>query len=224
MIDRRASIVPIRRKDFKVAEFLAFVAANGGEVGTPTSPYEVVRYRAYWRGTQTSAVHIVYAKENGLLTWTGGSQGHYRAFLDGARMDDLPGASEGPKAAPAEQRLPKKGGKGKSTSKTRAAIRARDGNDCWFCGKPMGDDCTLEHLVAKAKGGANSLANYALAHRKCNADAADLPLVEKIAMRDRLRTTTPATDASPSASLAAASVEASSSALTTDRADMGDGE
>jgi hypothetical protein len=37
-------------------------------------------------------------------------------------------------------------------------------------------------------------------------------------------TTTPATDASPSASLAAASVEASSSALTTDGADLGEGE
>lgn len=185
MADRRARILPIRRKDFNVQGFLAFVAANGGEVGVPTNPYEVVRYRAYWRGTQTSAVHIVYAKDNGLLTWTGGSQGHYRAFLDGARMDELPGAVEGPKAKPAEQRLPKK--KGKSNAPTRATLRARDGDDCWFCGKPMGDDCTLEHLIAKAKGGNNSLANYALAHRQCNADAADLPLVDKIAMRARLR-------------------------------------
>lgn len=182
---RTARILPIRRKDFRVPEFLAFVAANGGEVGTPTSPYEVVRYRAYWRGTQTSAIHIVYAKESGLLTWTGGSQGHYRAFLDGARMDELPGVAEGPKAAPAEQRLPKK--KGKSKAPTRAALLARDGGNCWFCGTPMGGDCTIEHLIAKAKGGNNSLSNYALAHRQCNADAADLPLVEKIALRDRLR-------------------------------------
>lgn len=183
---RTARILPIRRKDFKVPEFLAFVAANGGEVGTPTNPYEVVRYRAYWRGTKTSSVHVVYAKESGLLTWTGGSEGHYRAFLDGARMDELPSVPEAPKAKAAEPRLPKKGGKGKSASRTRAVLRLRDGDDCWFCGKPMGDDCTLEHLIAKAKGGNNSLANYALAHRQCNADAAALPLVEKIAMRTRL--------------------------------------
>lgn len=185
MPSRTARVLPIRRKDFKVGEFLAFVAANGGEVGTPTNPYEVVRYRAYWRGTQTSAIHIVYAKESGLLTWTGGSQGHYRAFLDGAAMEELPGASEGPKAKPDEQRLPRKSKKSKAP--TRATLLARDGDDCWFCGAPMGDDCTIEHLIAKAKGGNNSLANYALAHRQCNADAADLPLVDKIAMRARLR-------------------------------------
>jgi hypothetical protein len=176
--------LPIRRKDFDVQGFLAFVAQQGGEVGVPTNPYEVVRYRAYWRGTKTSAIHIVYAKENGLLTWTGGSEGHYRAFVAGTPMEELPGHIEGPAASHAEQRLPKS--KSKSKAPTRAALRARDGDHCWFCGNPMGEDCTIEHLVPKAKGGRNSLANYALAHEKCNRAAADMPLVAKIALRVRL--------------------------------------
>lgn len=175
--------LPIRRKDFKVADFLAFVAQSGGEVGTPTNPYEVVRYRAYWRGTKTSSIHIVYAKENGLLTWTGGSEGHYRAFIDGAPMEELPGAPA-PKPFGRTGKFTKPDSKGQVR---RAKLLERDGGDCWFCGDPMGDDCTIEHLVAKASGGRDSLANYALAHKRCNADAADLPLVDKIALRQRLR-------------------------------------
>lgn len=187
MAPRTARIVPIRRKDFNVQGFLAFIAANGAEVGTPTNPYEVVRYRAYWRGTSTTSVHIVYAKDNGLLTWTGGSLGHYRAFLDGAPMEELPGSrqSEGSQSKPQEQRLPKP--KPRKRTASRSALLARDGDECWFCGEPMGADCTIEHLVPKSKGGANSLANYALAHQRCNADAANKPLVEKIAMRAKLR-------------------------------------
>ena len=173
--------VPIRRDKFDVPGFLAYVAQQGGEVGMPTNAYEVVRYKAFWRGTNKAATHIVYAKESGLLTFCGGSLGHYRAFLSGAPMEELPGAKVG---------AVKKSGKSKPASKSssqRRKLLERDGPDCWFCGKPLDDDCTLEHLVPKSKGGGNSLANYALAHRRCNADAADLPLVEKIAMRARLR-------------------------------------
>jgi hypothetical protein len=180
------STLPIRRKDFDVQGFLAFVAQHGGEVGTPTNPYEVVRYRAYWRGTNTSGVHIVYAKENGLLTWTGGSEGHYRAFVAGTPMDELPGAQPVDWDASRKNEKQLRSAKGK-TAISREKLLHRDGDECWFCGLPMGEDCTIEHLISKAKGGRNVLANYALAHRKCNNDAADLPLVEKIAMRGRLR-------------------------------------
>ena len=174
--------LPIRRKDFDVPRFLAFVAANGGEVGVPTNRYEVVRYRAHWRGTNKASVHIVYAKENGLLTFTGGSMGHYRAFLAGAPMEELPTE---------EKRNKPKNGSARRHNR-RARLLDRDGNGCWFCGEPMDDDCTIEHLVPKSKGGRDALANYALAHRQCNADAADMPLVEKIAMRERLRAGTKA--------------------------------
>lgn len=190
MAPRTSRTLPIRRDSFNVSGFVAFLAANGCEVGTPTNPYEVVRYRAYWQGSARPITHIVYAKETGLLTWMGGSQAHYRAFLDGSALVGVtpPFVSqfEGPQAKANEQRLPRQK-KSKSKAPTRAALLARDGDECWFCGVEMGDDCTIEHLIAKAKGGNNSLANYALAHRQCNADAADLPLVEKIAMRARLR-------------------------------------
>lgn len=171
---------PIRRGQFDVQGFLAFVSANGGEIAKPTNPYEVCRYRAYWRGTNKASVHVVYAKENGLLTFTGGSKEHYRAFLNGTPICEPPGTGD-PVVMPIVEPASSKGGR------IRNRLRARDGDGCWFCGLPLGDDCTIEHLVPKAQGGRNALANYALAHQKCNAAAADLPLVEKIAMRERLR-------------------------------------
>lgn len=171
--------LPIRRKDFDVAGFLAYVKEQGGEISQPTNPYEVVRYRAYWRFTTQASVHVVYAKDNGLLTFTGGSKGHYRAFMTGQPMHELPGAvSPSPPIAKA---------KASKTGNMRRKLLARDGDGCWFCGTAMGDDCTIEHLVPKSKGGANSLSNYALAHQRCNAQAADLPLVQKISLREEMR-------------------------------------
>ncbi|MXP42954.1 HNH endonuclease [Allopontixanthobacter sediminis] len=170
--------LPIRRDKFDTQNFLAYLSQQGCEIGVPTNRYEVVRYRAYWRGTNKAATHIVYAKENGLLTWTGGSKGHYRAFLAGAPVDELLSVPQAP--TPASKAVSK-------SEKTRAKLLARDGDECWFCGDAMGADCTIEHLVPKSTGGRNSLANYALAHRKCNNDAADLPLIKKIEMRASMR-------------------------------------
>ena len=171
--------VPIRRAQFDVQQFAAWLASEGAEICIPTNPYEVIRYRAYWRGTTKAATHIVYAKENGLLTWTGASLGHYRAFLDGEPIDELK-SGEPKKFKPAPKQS-------KSESK-RTALAHRDGEECWFCGRCMdADDRTLEHLVPKSKGGPNTLDNYVLAHRSCNNRAADMPLVEKIELRAKMR-------------------------------------
>jgi hypothetical protein len=80
-----------------------------------------------------------------------------------------------------------------TSQKKRAArirsLRARDGNSCFYCGTEMSNaDVTLEHLLAEKYGGTARLENLALAHRKCNETAADLAVAEKVALRDRLRT------------------------------------
>lgn len=175
--------VPIRRSQFQLQQFVAWLASEGAEVGVPTNAYEVVRYKAYWRGTSKAATHIVYAKESGLLTWTGGSLGHYRAFLAGTPIDELPNAQPAKErelnAKPPSHRALKQA--------KRDRLAERDGDDCWFCGKALGDDRTIEHLVPKSKGGPNSLANYVLAHEACNRRAADLPLAAKITLREEMR-------------------------------------
>jgi len=172
--------MPVRRTQFMAANFAAWLAKHGAEVGLPTNPYEVIRYRAFWCGSKRAASHVVYAKENGLLTFTGGSADHYRRFLDNETLDgQVPRAME-----PVSPRPEKTVSNG---DKMRRKLLARDGDDCWFCGKPMGEDCTIEHLVPKSKGGSNRLDNYALAHAACNHMAADKPLVAKIELRARLR-------------------------------------
>ena len=179
--------LPIRRNNFDVEGFLVYLTKQGCEIGKPSNPYEVVRYRAYWKRSKKPETQIVYAKENGLLTWMKGTQGHYLAFMQGKSLvrqsPPLITFSEGEPAGPNEQNL---GGLGKS-AKIRAKLLKRDGDECWFCGKRMGTDCTIEHLVPKANGGRNAMANYALAHEKCNQMAADKPLIEKIEMRLQMR-------------------------------------
>lgn len=180
--------LPIRRNKFDVEGFLVYLAEQGCEVGKPSNPYEVVRYRAYWKRSKRPETQIVYAKENGLLTWMKGTQGHYRAFMQGKSIVEQSPPTpitfiKGEPACPNEQNL---GGSGKS-AKVRAKLLKRDGDECWFCGEPMGTDCTIEHLVPKANGGRNTMANYALAHRKCNQAAANKPLVEKLEMRLQMR-------------------------------------
>lgn len=166
--------------------FVAYLAAQGCEIGKPSNAYEVVRYRAYWQGSKAPVTHIVYAKESGLLTWMQGTQAHYEAFVAGIALlfnkppESLFGGSKAKREKAEKPAAPK-------SVVRRQALLERDGDGCWFCGEAMGEDCTIEHLVPKSKGGANSLQNYALAHQRCNAEAADLPLVQKIDLRARKR-------------------------------------
>lgn len=172
--------IPIRADQFRTANFAAWLANNGAEVAAPTNPYEVIRYRAYEAKGGKATVNVVYRKESGLLTFTGNTRKHYQFFLDGKTLD-----------ARLHPQSDKVKGSGQAPSKTelrRARLIERDGSDCWFCGHPLGDDITIEHLVSRSKGGVNHLDNYALAHRQCNADAADKSLVEKIALRAEMRT------------------------------------
>lgn len=183
--------LPVRRTQFKTAAFASWLVAQGAELRQPTNPYEVVRYLAYADGSRKALTHIVYAKESGLLTFTGSSREHYIQFAMGARMypeaRDIPLQGNPPNGwqRPTGEPFSKKG-KSEGGVK-REKLLARDGDECWFCGLAMGDDVTIEHLVAKSNGGKNGLDNYALAHGECNRRAANLPLVKKIDLRAQMR-------------------------------------
>jgi 5-methylcytosine-specific restriction endonuclease McrA len=58
-----------------------------------------------------------------------------------------------------------------------AALRRRDGDNCWICGQPI--DFTItdlndpmsrsrDHVIPRVAGGSNTIENKRLAHRKCN--------------------------------------------------------
>ncbi|MCK6508197.1 HNH endonuclease [Myxococcota bacterium] len=52
----------------------------------------------------------------------------------------------------------------------RERVLATHGRVCWICGKPIGDDLTLDHVKAKSEGGSNGEENLRPAHWKCNFD------------------------------------------------------
>lgn len=178
--------LPIRRDQVKVQAFLAWLAENGAEICTPTNAYEVVRYRAYWKKPRAET-HIIYAKENGLLTFTGATKAHYQRFLAGEPMVasgeqfvskfDHTAPTE-PQGEPSDET---------PTARRRKKLMARDGDGCWFCATPLRHDITIEHLVPQSRGGGNDLANLVLAHSKCNQAAANLSISEKAELRAKMR-------------------------------------
>ena len=67
------------------------------------------------------------------------------------------------------------------------ALRARDGEGCFFCGEAVGMCPSIEHLVPRTEGGTSVLHNLVLSHRDCNHAAGNLPISKKVALRDRMR-------------------------------------
>lgn len=84
------------------------------------------------------------------------------------------------------EREPIRAGKRGRNAKLVSRVRERDGDDCWYCGDPCGDDATLEHLQPLSLGGNFDLANLALAHSRCNRAVGALPRAAKEAARKAL--------------------------------------
>lgn len=66
------------------------------------------------------------------------------------------------------------------------SLLKRDGDECWFCGGPLKNDITIEHLVPRSVGGGNDLKNLVLAHSECNQLAADMDMNRKIEFKAAL--------------------------------------
>lgn len=145
-------------------KFLARVTEAGGEVLAPTNPYEAMRFKT------KLGVGVVYEKANGTRTWNVEAE-QVREHLDASRGS----------LAPVEVKGRRKG-KG-----SVARLLERDGSACFFCGVQLGDDITVEHLVAVAHGGPNHISNLFLAHGECNRAAGHLSAPEKVAMAIKRR-------------------------------------
>jgi hypothetical protein len=178
----RVKTLPTHRRQFDLPAFAAWLSTQGAEIGVPTNAYEVIRYKAHVVGGRKAVTHIVYTKENGLLTFMGSSRLHYEQMLGLTQAEPVAIKVEPSPTAPKHPNI------GSVPNSTHRSLLARDGDECWFCGKRLGSDITTEHLVPKSAGGGNKMANYALAHRLCNQAAADMPLVKKIELRAKMRT------------------------------------
>lgn len=158
--------------------FKAFLVERGCDLLAPTNSYEVLRFKRAGR------TNVVYRKANGRYTLVGVDIDlAVAAFLSAERR------GRGPKVTmlipPAvEARRAKLRG-----SAVHKALLKRDGDRCFYCNRKLGNDQSREHLVAAANGGSDRLDNLVLAHHTCNVKAGELPLIDKIKLRDKLRKT-----------------------------------
>lgn len=147
-----------------IPKFAKWLVANGAEVLAPTNQYELLRFRSE-RG-----VSLVYCNKARKIT----------SVTNDARLAwyCFQGQTEW-RAFPAVKR--------KRGSVDEETLVQRDGEDCFFCCKPLGDDISIEHLVSVTHGGPNHISNKFLAHKQCNADAGHLSAPEKITIHVKAR-------------------------------------
>lgn len=139
--------------------FRDWLSANGAQVLEPTNEWELIRFKS------DSGTSVIYKDKGSRLTFTGEALKAWEAFKHG----------QGWRAMPATKR--------KKSSTIIQSIRARDGDDCFFCAQPVSvEEESEEHLVPATHGGPNHISNLFLAHRVCNAKVGHLSAPEKIAL------------------------------------------
>jgi hypothetical protein len=146
----------------KLPRFSNWLMNAGAELLAPTNQWEVLRFR------HGDKISIIYTNDRGEFNFAACDKQVLNAFLLGTPWN-------------AGTRTKRK------TSARSSDVRAlllRDGSNCFLCGFPVDDDATIEHLVPLSAGGPNHLANYALAHARCNGIMGSRSLMEKIKLRD----------------------------------------
>lgn len=69
-------------------------------------------------------------------------------------------------------RLRGAGGAGFTKADYQLQMKAQGGN-CWWCGRPMGKDVTIDHITPIIRGGQHDPRNIVLAHKSCNCSKKD---------------------------------------------------
>lgn len=138
--------------------FAEWLREQGADVLQPTSDYEFARFRAM------GMINIIYVRQSGAFSAQPFGMECLAAFRKKKNM--AMGFTEARKSLNASM---------------RATLLARDGDLCFFCAEAMPPwDVTIEHLVAKNKGGPDHTDNLVLAHEACNQRIGSMPLIRKI--------------------------------------------
>lgn len=158
-------------------EFADWLTSCGAEVLEPVEPGEI--FRVVVKGKSLIAKQI-----GSVQSWP-------------APLQKLYSLHRGRKIYPA---LAEAGKTRRMTSTRKARVMRlgnRDGWECWFCGvglqaldqpiNPRLTQASIEEICPRQIGGPTHISNQVLACLSCNQIADNLPVVEKVAMRDRLR-------------------------------------
>ena len=137
-----------------IDKFKDWLILNGAEILPKTNEYELLRFKG-------KEVGVVY---NSGKTSNGYTHNAIICFSKNKKWDGRP------------INVGRKPGYFKEKKK----LIERDGTNCFYCGLPMEDDITLEHLIPLVSGGKNTLSNMVLCHEKCNQEAGVLTIVQKV--------------------------------------------
>lgn len=156
-VPERVNQLEPRLEDLKL-----WLSGRGAEVLATTNVWEVVRFKA------GDKLHIIYKNGQGQLTMSVETRKALTAFVMNSSWSA--GVS-----------------RGRGNSKRDVVVSTlleRDGDECFLCCQPLGEDITVEHLVAIVFGGPNHIANKVLMHSKCNLRLGHMPVIQKIKMRE----------------------------------------
>jgi len=136
-----------------IPEIKTWLQSKGAEILPTTNDFELLRYKGKKVGViySTGNVNAEHVREM------------LKSFHNNLKWKDAP-VSTGRKVY----------------VKQKVKLLERDGDRCFYCGKPVGEDITVEHLIPLTSGGTNLLSNMVLAHFKCNQEQGFKPLNEKV--------------------------------------------
>lgn len=172
-------MTPEQKVREQLPAFEAWLTAQGIEVDKFSHDWTISRFKTV-RGW-----HTLYHRANGVVTMTGEMPEAWEAFKGRRTWTPLEALNQPGQSfvqPPAKARVPRP--LIQPTPSNIQRLLARDGQNCWLCLEPLGNDITLEHLCPAAHGGPNHMSNYALAHAKCNKLLDSKPVAEKVRMRE----------------------------------------
>ena len=148
----------------ELEKFKSWLHNNGAEILPPTNQYELIRFK----GTEVGVIYTS-GKYSGIF-----ANRTYTEFRNNKTWSGRPIST----------------GRDKSYVRYKKQLLKRDGDRCFYCGEYLRDDITVEHIQSLVSGGKNTLGNMVLAHEKCNQEAGNLTVSDKVklAINKRINT------------------------------------
>ena len=145
--------------------FIRWMSENGAKTLETTNQWEVLRVK-----TDNGMTLVIYKNKAGTLRWPEELKEAWNAFKSNQNWKGFIKVSK----------------RNRNAGRIKA-LYARDGDLCFYCSNTVDRaDASVEHVLSICHGGSNKLENLVLAHIDCNKRADDMPVVDKIRLRDEL--------------------------------------
>jgi len=144
----------MRHTNLDIDKFKDWIIRQGGEIIPNTSEYELLRFKG-------KSIGVIYNTRNvsGKFVDISIMEFHKHKVWSGK---------------------PHRVNRKTTYRKQKIKILERDGYKCFYYGERLLDDITIEHLISLTSGGRNILGNMVLAHEKCNQEAGNLSVYQKV--------------------------------------------